>query len=202
LLDKKKTIDVDQSSWVLWCFQYDRTAVTLVGILSSSFFSACLCQLSKRQHICMNSINNNTFIRKTFSLWLLYQHIIWNRECQSVKRKRYHEWIKKISVFQKIDLPFFNFSKHLTWSVSLPIISSVVIPSRSSPWNKRNRSSNIRNTLFLNCFIIFYFIQFCTHFRLQRFSHSMYRRLSNIDTSIAFSSTSLWRVSVAWLTLL
>jgi len=95
-----------------------------------------------------------------------------------------------------------NLFLYFNLSVSLPFISSVVIPSRSSPWNKRNRSSNIRNTLFLNCFIIFYFIQFCTHFRLQRFSHSMYRRLSNIDTSIALSSTSSWRVSVAWLTLL
>lgn len=118
------------------------------------------------------------------------------------KEKEISSINKTFSVFQKIDLPFFNLSKHVTWSVSLPIISSVVIPSRSSPWNKRNRSSNIRNTLFLNCFIIFYFIQFCTHFRLQRFSHSMYRRLSNIDTSIALSSTSLWRVAVAWLTLL
>jgi hypothetical protein len=108
----------------------------------------------------------------------------------------------KFMIEKLLDLPFFNLSKYLTWSVSLPIILSVVIPSRSSPWNKRNRSSNIRNTLFLNCFIIFYFIQFCTHFRLQRFSHSMYRRPSNIDTSIALSSTSLWRVPVAWLTLL
>lgn len=101
IVRQKKKIDVDQSSGVLLCLKHNKTVVTLTEILRSSFSSLAPCQLSHTQHVSINSINRNRFIRIIFSL-NDYINILYVIENGNLWKK------KKIKSFELKDISWIN----------------------------------------------------------------------------------------------